>query len=147
MSKSAELDASRINLLDTPKDVQNKIKRAKTDAGEGLEYDNPERPEARNLLTLYALATGHSLVSLAYVASIYDRLYILAKSGRIQIARHVPTVAKGLWLCFRCHCRSFWDLGYIFTPAIFVPAMSQPDLSSQPPMLKLLNYQAWGQQS
>ena len=63
MSKSAELDASRINLLDSPKDVQNKIKRAKTDAGEGLEYDNPERPEARNLLTLYALATGHSLVS------------------------------------------------------------------------------------
>ncbi|KAK9825291.1 hypothetical protein WJX74_006524 [Apatococcus lobatus] len=63
MSKSAELDASRINLLDSPKDVQNKIKRAKTDAGEGLEYDNPERPEARNLLTLYALATGHSLES------------------------------------------------------------------------------------
>ena len=63
MSKSAESDLSRINLLDTPKDVQNKIKRAKTDAGEGLEYGNPDRPEARNLLTLYALATGHSLVS------------------------------------------------------------------------------------
>ncbi len=31
MSKSAESDASRINLLDTPDVLANKIKRAKTD--------------------------------------------------------------------------------------------------------------------
>lgn len=32
--------------------------RAKTDAFEGLEWDNPERPEARNLLTIYQCVTG-----------------------------------------------------------------------------------------
>lgn len=63
MSKSAENDASRINLLDSSEVIANKIKRAKTDAvagfadcvdGSGL----ASRPEARNLLTIYALVSG-----------------------------------------------------------------------------------------
>ncbi|XP_039051231.1 tryptophan--tRNA ligase, chloroplastic/mitochondrial-like [Hibiscus syriacus] len=55
MSKSAPSDQSRINLLD-PKDViANKIKHCKTDAFSGLEFDNPERPECNNLLTIYQL--------------------------------------------------------------------------------------------
>ena len=62
MSKSAELDASRINLLDDPATIVKKVKGAKTDALEGLEWDNPERPEARNLLAIYQLATGMSMV-------------------------------------------------------------------------------------
>ncbi len=62
MSKSAESDLSRINLLDEPKLIVKKIKSAKTDTFEGLEYDDPERPEARNLMTMYALATGMSMV-------------------------------------------------------------------------------------
>lgn len=62
MSKSAESDFSRINLLDDPKTIQNKIKRAKTDAGEGLEWGNPDRPEATNLLGIYSLCTGMSMV-------------------------------------------------------------------------------------
>ncbi|KAK9903497.1 hypothetical protein WJX75_007274 [Coccomyxa subellipsoidea] len=60
MSKSAESDASRINLLDSPDVLANKIKRAKTDAFRGLEWDNPERPEATNLVTIYSLVTGMS---------------------------------------------------------------------------------------
>lgn len=62
MSKSAESDGSRINLLDSPDAIANKLKRAKTDAFVGLEFDNPERPEARNLLTIYSLVTGFSMV-------------------------------------------------------------------------------------
>ncbi|KAK1290136.1 hypothetical protein QJS10_CPB18g01012 [Acorus calamus] len=58
MSKSAPSDQSRINLLD-PKDViVNKIKRCKTDSFPGLEFDNPERPECNNLLSIYQLVTG-----------------------------------------------------------------------------------------
>ncbi|KAF8751412.1 hypothetical protein HU200_012087 [Digitaria exilis] len=58
MSKSAPSDQSRINLLD-PKDViVNKIKRCKTDSLPGLEFDNPERPECRNLLSIYQIITG-----------------------------------------------------------------------------------------
>ncbi|KAJ4708111.1 Tryptophan-tRNA ligase [Melia azedarach] len=58
MSKSAPSDQSRINLLD-PKDViANKIKRCKTDSFAGLEFDNPERPECNNLLSVYQLISG-----------------------------------------------------------------------------------------
>ena len=64
MSKSAENDGSRINLLDTPKQIETKFKRAKTDLFEGLEFDNPERPEATNLLSIYQLATGYSKESI-----------------------------------------------------------------------------------
>lgn len=54
MSKSDPNDSSRINVLDPPDVIRNKIKRCKTDAFEGIEWDNPARPEATNLLTIYA---------------------------------------------------------------------------------------------
>uniref|UniRef100_A0A7S2S216 tryptophan--tRNA ligase n=1 Tax=Eucampia antarctica TaxID=49252 RepID=A0A7S2S216_9STRA len=54
MSKSDPKDASRINVLDPPKVIRDKIKRCKTDIFEGIEWDNPERPEATNLLSIYA---------------------------------------------------------------------------------------------
>ena len=62
MSKSAESEFSRVNLLDDADTIQKKLKRAKTDTFQGLESDNPERPEARNLITMYQLMTGHSKV-------------------------------------------------------------------------------------
>ena len=63
MSKSAESDMSRINLLDDTTTIQDKLKRCKTDSYEGLEYGNPERPEATNLVTIYSLCTGVTMVS------------------------------------------------------------------------------------
>ncbi|PKA64633.1 tryptophanyl-tRNA synthetase [Apostasia shenzhenica] len=60
MSKSASSDMSRINLLD-PKDViANKIKRCKTDSFSGLEFDNLDRPECHNLLSIYQLLSGRT---------------------------------------------------------------------------------------
>ncbi|GAB2284355.1 Tryptophan--tRNA ligase, chloroplastic/mitochondrial [Dionaea muscipula] len=58
MSKSAPSDQSRINLLDPNDVIANKIKRCKTDSYTGLEFDNPERPECNNLLTIYQLVSG-----------------------------------------------------------------------------------------
>ena len=58
MSKSDPNEGSRINLLDPPELITKKIKRAKTDPTMGLEFGNPERPEADNLLGLYALLSG-----------------------------------------------------------------------------------------
>jgi len=55
MSKSDPSEQSRINLLDTPEQIQKKIKRCKTDLVKGLVFDDPERPECHNLLTLYML--------------------------------------------------------------------------------------------
>jgi len=53
MSKSDPNDASRINVLDPPDLIREKIKKCKTDVVKGLEWDNPERPEATNLLNIY----------------------------------------------------------------------------------------------
>ncbi|MBF2007723.1 MAG: tryptophan--tRNA ligase [Chlorogloeopsis fritschii C42_A2020_084] len=58
MSKSDPSELSRINLLDSPDEINKKIKRCKTDPIRGLEFDNPERPECNNLLTLYMLLAG-----------------------------------------------------------------------------------------
>src|SRR5262249_32223416 len=52
MSKSDSFDGGRINLLDSPKVIEGKIKKAKTDTKLGLVFDDAERPEVQNLLTL-----------------------------------------------------------------------------------------------
>ncbi len=62
MSKSADSDMTRINLIDSPDLIAKKIKKAKTDAEplpetlDGLK----DRPEALNLITLYAALAGQS---------------------------------------------------------------------------------------
>ncbi len=58
MSKSAPIDGSRINLVDSPDLIASKIKKCKTDQLKGLEWDNPDRPEATNLLNIYQSVTG-----------------------------------------------------------------------------------------
>ena len=58
MSKSDPSELSRINLLDPPDVIAKKIKKCKTDPMKGLVFDNPERPECNNLLTLYTLLSG-----------------------------------------------------------------------------------------
>ncbi|KAG0456240.1 hypothetical protein HPP92_024028 [Vanilla planifolia] len=60
MSKSSPSDMSRINLLDSKDVIANKIRRCKTDSYSGLEFDNPERPECSNLLSIYQLITGRT---------------------------------------------------------------------------------------
>ena len=65
MSKSDPNEASRLTLLDPPELIQKKIKRAKTDPVMGLEFGNPERPEADNLLSLYALTSGRGRETVA----------------------------------------------------------------------------------
>lgn len=65
MSKSDPSELSRINLLDTPEQITNKIKRCKTDPIRGLTFDDPERPECNNLLTLYMLLAGKTKEAVA----------------------------------------------------------------------------------
>jgi tryptophanyl-tRNA synthetase len=65
MSKSDPAEGSRINLLDTPEQIQQKIKRCKTDPERGLVFDDPARPECHNLLTLYMLLSGKTKQAVA----------------------------------------------------------------------------------
>ncbi len=54
MSKSDASDMSRINLTDDAATIARKIQRAKSDSILGIWYDPESRPEASNLLTIYA---------------------------------------------------------------------------------------------
>lgn len=60
MSKSAESDMTRINLTDDADTIVTKIKKAKTDAGNvpSSDAECEGRPEAKNLLTIYAALEG-----------------------------------------------------------------------------------------
>eukprot|EP00178_Gracilaria_changii_P023386 TRINITY_DN70822_c0_g1_i1.p1 TRINITY_DN70822_c0_g1~~TRINITY_DN70822_c0_g1_i1.p1 ORF type:complete len:389 (-),score=57.16 TRINITY_DN70822_c0_g1_i1:1462-2628(-) len=60
MSKSAENDNSRINLTDDAAVIKRKVKKCKTDSYEGMEFDNPQRPECNNLLAIYQLVTNQT---------------------------------------------------------------------------------------
>ena len=61
MSKSDPNESSRINLLDNPEKIVKKIKRAKSDSFSGIEFNNPERPESKNLLTIYSILNGKDI--------------------------------------------------------------------------------------
>lgn len=65
MSKSDPAEGSRINLLDSPDEIVKKIKRCKTDPVRGLTFDDPNRPECNNLLTLYTLLSGKTKEAVA----------------------------------------------------------------------------------
>lgn len=65
MSKSDPSDLSRINLLDPPEEIQRKIKRCKTDSVRGLSFDDSDRPECNNLLTLYMILSNQTKAAVA----------------------------------------------------------------------------------
>ena len=58
MSKSDESDYSRINLTDDADTIALKFRKAKSDMVEGMSYDEAARPEASNLLNIYAVLKG-----------------------------------------------------------------------------------------
>uniref|UniRef100_A0A0G4G8M3 tryptophan--tRNA ligase n=1 Tax=Chromera velia CCMP2878 TaxID=1169474 RepID=A0A0G4G8M3_9ALVE len=64
MSKSEPNVKSRISLLDSPDAIVKKIKGSKTDCFEGIEYGNPDRPEATNLLNIFSAVSSRSVDSL-----------------------------------------------------------------------------------
>jgi tryptophanyl-tRNA synthetase len=65
MSKSDPSELSRIHLLDSPEQIERKIKKCKTDPVRGLTFDDPDRPECHNLLTLYQLLSGQTKAAVA----------------------------------------------------------------------------------
>ncbi|KAL3793467.1 hypothetical protein ACHAW5_001642 [Stephanodiscus triporus] len=60
MSKSGPDDNPHINVLDPPDVIREEIKCCKTDSFPGrIEWDNPDRPEATNLLNINATVQPH----------------------------------------------------------------------------------------
>jgi tryptophanyl-tRNA synthetase len=65
MSKSDPSELSRLELLDSPDDIRRKIKKCKTDPIKGLAFDDPDRPECHNLLTLYQILSNKTKAAVA----------------------------------------------------------------------------------
>lgn len=61
MSKSDENKNNFIGLLDDPKTILNKFKKAETDSGAEIIYDVENKPGVSNLLTIYSVISGQSI--------------------------------------------------------------------------------------
>jgi tryptophanyl-tRNA synthetase len=64
MSKSDDVDANVIKLLDPPQKVTKKIKRAVTDSGSEIRFDEAEKPGVSNLLSIYSAVTDETIATL-----------------------------------------------------------------------------------
>jgi tryptophanyl-tRNA synthetase len=74
MSKSAESPQGSIGVLDDPKDVERKIKRAVTDTDNEVRYDVAAKPGVSNLLSILAACTDRDPDALAGDYSQYGPL-------------------------------------------------------------------------
>jgi tryptophanyl-tRNA synthetase len=63
MSKSSPSKYNRIDLLDSPDEIHDKIKKAVTDSGNTIEYSD-ERPAIKNLLNIFSLTSDKSIEEL-----------------------------------------------------------------------------------
>src|SRR5690625_2621205 len=61
MSKSDENERSFISMLDTPKQIEKKIKSAVTDSDGIVKYNKEEKPGVANLMSIYASCTGKTM--------------------------------------------------------------------------------------
>ncbi len=61
MSKSDPNENAVLFLTDSPDDIRRKIRRAITDSGREIRYDEKQRPGISNLIVLYHVATGKSI--------------------------------------------------------------------------------------
>ncbi len=88
MSKSADSPQGTVMLLDPPKDLERKIKRAVTDTDGEVRFDPTNKPGVSNLLTLLALSTGIAdPATLADKYSQYGPLKNDAASALIEFLR------------------------------------------------------------
>lgn len=65
MSKSDPSDWSRINLTDDADTIAAKFRKAKSDMLDGISYDPENRPEATNLIQIYAVLAEQTIESTA----------------------------------------------------------------------------------
>ena len=76
MSKSSESQAGVVDLLDEPAVIAKKIKRAVTDTGTQVRFDEANKPGVSNLLTILSVLSGRSIADLesAYEGQGYGAL-------------------------------------------------------------------------
>lgn len=93
MSKSDSNEGGAIYLTDTLKEIEKKVKRATTDSGSEITYDET-KPGIRNLLNIQAAITGKSVAELveSYVGKQYG--YLKVDTAAIVIEELRPLQEK-----------------------------------------------------
>jgi tryptophanyl-tRNA synthetase len=86
MSKSVNSPLGTIGILDSPEQVEKKIKKAVTDTDGEVRFDPSEKPGLANLLTLLGAATGSTPESLA---KDYDRYGDLKRDVAAALIEHL----------------------------------------------------------
>jgi len=92
MSKSATTDAGCVMMLDDPKVIMRKFKRAVTDSGTEVRYDVAEKPGVSNLLDILAAVTDRTPQQAAAGYSQYGPLKVDA--GEAVVAALEPIQAR-----------------------------------------------------
>ncbi len=98
MSKSDPSDFSRINLIDDDDLIVKKIKKAKTDAISEIYYDEENRPEISNLLTIYATLEDISIEEVNARFAGYNNAKFKEALSEILIAKLSPVRTQLLYL-------------------------------------------------
>ena len=89
MSKSLESSAGTVNVLDDPKAIEKKFKRAVTDSESEVRFDIAEKPGVSNLLSILGAATGQSPEAAAAGFEQYGPLKAAAAEAVIEVLRPI----------------------------------------------------------
>jgi tryptophanyl-tRNA synthetase len=98
MSKSVSSPQGTVLMLDTPKDIEKKIKRAVTDTDGEVRFDIEQKPGVSNLLSILSACTGEEPAALAERYSQYGPLKADAAAAVIEVltpvqARYAELIA------------------------------------------------------
>ncbi|MFP4126964.1 MAG: tryptophan--tRNA ligase [Alphaproteobacteria bacterium] len=94
MSKSETSDMSRINLTDDADAIALKFQKAKSDSFEGLTVDEANRPEATNLLRIYAALAERSLADVAAAHAATPFSAFKRELAELAVAKLAPLNAE-----------------------------------------------------
>jgi tryptophanyl-tRNA synthetase len=89
MSKSVSSPLGTIGILDAPKDIERKVRRAVTDTHSDVSYDPLKRPGVSNLLELLAAAEGGDPAELGSRYSTYSTLKSDVSEALVELLRPV----------------------------------------------------------
>ncbi len=91
MSKSTDSDAGCIMLMDDPKEIARKFKRAVTDSDNEVRYDRAAKPGVSNLLEILAVCTDTTPQELAGKYTQYGPLKTDAGDAVVEMLRPIQT--------------------------------------------------------
>lgn len=95
MSKTASSEMGAVYLSDSPKDIEKKLKRATTDSGAEITY-NEEKPGVKNMIDIQAVISGKSVddIVASYTGKMYGHLKMDTAAMIIEELRPVQERTK-----------------------------------------------------